>query len=125
MTCKAIYIVPIATAHGLLGFVHSRLGNKSESARSFNKMAEISKANEYHNLDICNPVLINNIATISKFPLFEEFPRLKHMSATQIINEPISGLYLYTLGEFRIVLNGEELDSAILSKHKILISTCI
>ncbi len=109
---------PDATAFALLGLIHDRLGDKAKSRQLFDKMGEILRAKEYRNLDICNPVLINNIAVTSKLPMFKEFPRLKHMSATQIINERISGLYIYTLGEFRIVLNGEEIDPAVLSRHK-------
>ena len=112
------YPYPNATAFALLGLIKDRLGNKAESRQLFDKMGEILSVKEYRNLDICNPVIINNIAVTSKLPVFKEFPRLKHMSATQIINEPISGLYLYTLGEFRIVLNGEEIDPMVLSRHK-------
>jgi LuxR family maltose regulon positive regulatory protein len=112
------YPYPNATAFALLGLIKNQLGKKAESRQLFDKMGKILIAKEYRNLDICNPVIINNIAVTSKLPVFKEFPRLKHMSATQIINEPISGLYLYTLGEFRIVLNGEEIDSMVLSRHK-------
>jgi ATP/maltotriose-dependent transcriptional regulator MalT/DNA-binding SARP family transcriptional activator len=112
------YPYPNATAYALLGYIHDKIDNADKSKSFFRKMESILEEKGYRNLDVCNPALLHNIAIASNSGMFQEFPRLKHMSASQIINQSVSGLYLYTLGSFRIVLNGREIPSSMLARHK-------
>ena len=109
---------PNATAFALLGYIHDKIDKTEKGKAYFEKMESILDEKGYRNLDICNPALLHNIAIASNNSAFQEFPRLKHMSASQIINQSVSGLYLYTLGSFRIVLNGKEISSSMLARHK-------
>lgn len=109
---------PNATAFALLGLIFSRTAEKKKCSTCFEKMNGILEEKSYRNLDICNTALLQNIASVSNLPAFREFPRLKHMTPVQIINQSVSGLFLYTLGSFRIVLNGREVPMEMLSRHR-------
>ncbi len=115
------YPYPCATAHALLGFLFTRTGNPERGKNHLQTSSEIVSQQGYRNLDICNPVLLHNIVSYiaqEGLPEVKAFARLKHMSASQIIDQSMTGLNLYTLGGFRIVLNGKELSPDILSRHK-------
>jgi ATP/maltotriose-dependent transcriptional regulator MalT/DNA-binding SARP family transcriptional activator len=115
------YPYPTATAEGLLGFVYAQMGKQKLGEKHLRISAEIIDTQGYRNLDICNPVLLLNIVSqITRYGqrAAKTYARLTHMSASQIIDEPMMGLNLYTLGEFRVVVNGKELSLDILSRHK-------
>ncbi|UCF96830.1 MAG: hypothetical protein JSV89_16875 [Spirochaetaceae bacterium] len=112
------YPYPNATAFALLGYIHHKIDKPEKSKSYFRKMESILDEKDYRNLDVCNPALLHNIAIAGNIGAFQDFPRLKHMTASQIINQSVSGLYLYTLGSFRIVLNGKEIPSSTLARHK-------
>jgi len=115
------YPYPTATAHGLLGCIYAHKGKPKLSEKNLRISGQIIVRQGYRNLDICNPVLLLNIASlVAQFgpPEAKTYARLTHMSASQIIDESMVGLNLYTLGEFRIVANGKELSVDILSRHK-------
>jgi ATP/maltotriose-dependent transcriptional regulator MalT/DNA-binding SARP family transcriptional activator len=118
---EGTYPYPTATAHGLLGYLFTLTGRREEAAHHLRSAAETVARRGYTNLDVCNPVLLHNIAgSIARSGLTElgAFPRLTHMSASQIIDQSMVGLNLYTLGDFRIVVNGNELSWELLSRHK-------
>jgi DNA-binding SARP family transcriptional activator len=112
------YPYPTATAQALLGYLLTKAGKEQRGREHFRCSLELVIDREYHNLDICNPALLYTIVSTAGFPELKAFTRLKHMSASQIIDQPMVGLNLYTLGGFRIVLNGQELSTKILSRHK-------
>lgn len=112
------YPYPCATAHALLGVILDEQGKKRDSRAHFQVMKQIMAEKGYRNLDICNPALLHNVVMAASVPELKSFPRLKHMSASQLINQSVAGLNLFTLGSFRIVLNGKEISGDILSRHK-------
>ncbi len=109
---------PMATAQALLGYLLTKVGKEQRGRDHFHRSAEIIADRRYQNLDICNPALLYAIVSTAGLPELKRFSRLRHMSASQIIDQAVVGLNLYTLGGFRIVLNGKELSAEILSRHK-------
>jgi LuxR family maltose regulon positive regulatory protein len=115
------YPYPTATAQGMLGCIYTHSGKPQQAEKHLRISGQIIVRQGYRNLDICNPVLLLNIVSqIARFgpPDAKTYTRLAHMSASQIIDESMVGLNLYTLGEFRIVVNGKELSADTLLRHK-------
>lgn len=109
---------PNATAFALLGLIYDKLNNKEKSKKCFKTMADIIDDKNYHNLDICSPELLHKIAMASYLPVFQEFPRLKSMILNHSPQHINARLTLYTLGDYRVVLDGEEIPAAILSQQR-------
>jgi len=118
---KDSYPYPSATAYALLGHLKTSSGKVKEGQYHLDIAVDLIAQHGYKNLDICSPVLLRNIVlsiSRAKMPESKTFARLKHMSASQIIDQSMVGLNLYTLGDFRIVANGHELSRDTLSRHK-------
>ena len=109
---------PNATAYALLGLIYDKLNNKEKSKKCFKDMVGIIDDKTYNNLDICSPELLHRIAITSNLSVFKEFPRIKNFISNHRPQRIFPRLSLYTLGDFRVVLDREEIPSAILSQQK-------
>jgi DNA-binding SARP family transcriptional activator len=106
---------PAATAHALAGYIHKRGKDKNASGTHFARLQQLLQARKFHNLDICAGELLERIAAASKLPECESFPRL---TAPELSEQAKRGLYIKTLGEFRIYLDGREVPSTLLARQK-------
>ncbi len=106
-----------ATAYALLGYIASKRGG-DEVEKYFNVMRRIVSNRKYTNLDICNPELLKEITELSSCRVCDSFPRLHDL---QDIQQEVKSRYpmeIRALGGFKVYLNGNEIDEALLSGQR-------
>ncbi len=112
------YPYPNATAFALMGVIYFQQNDGKESQRCFELMGKILKDKDYKNLDICNPNLLYKTAKISRQSIFDNFLRLKKLGTLPVSKESEIKLRIYTLGDFKLDLNGRILSPATVSRQK-------
>ena len=109
-----------ATAFSLIAYLHHLKGNSDLAMQNFIKMEKILKEHQYRNLDICNPELLQKIAKVSGFQMFESFPRLSAVTGAlqPLEKQEKYDLKFNTLGVFRVFIKGKEIQQSALLRQK-------
>ncbi len=109
-----------ATAFSLLAYLQHLKGNSDLAEQYFSKMEKILIEHQYRNLDICNPELLQKIAKVSGFQMFESFPRLGAIAGAlqPLEKQEKHDLKFKTLGVFRVFIKGKEIQPAALVRQK-------
>jgi len=107
-----------AAMYALKGLLLYLQKNNKKAMQEFEKMNSIILRNGYKNLDICSPELLDQIARVSRFKYFENFPRLKYRLVEGNVDRNDHLLEIKTLGTFSLYINGKEIPSSKLISQK-------
>ena len=114
------YPYPTATYYALQACWETRAGRDVTAGAALKKADGIMKACGYRNLEICNPELLYEIATMLGNDPAQTFPRIKSLAATHKLQARTAQLEIRTLGSFRLFADGEEIpDSGMISKKRV------
>ncbi len=112
---------PLSTVYALRGLLLHLQNNSKAAAAQFKKMDNIFMEKGYKNLDICDPAILDQIASISKYKYFSEFPRLKSRLITSNYKKENFLLEIKTLGTFSLYIKGREIASnGLLSQKRVM-----
>ncbi len=112
------YPYSYATALALYGLLEIRRGDREEANAHFTKMKAVLEKKDFRNLDICDPEVLKEIADNSGLSLFKSFPRLQTENNIEGFSEQEYPLEITTLGDFKVCVEGEEIQINLLSGQR-------
>lgn len=109
-----------ATAVALFGYLKNLKGEAVLSGKYFEKMNTIIQNYGFKNLDICNPELLQKIAKVCGYQVFDLFPRLAGTKDISLptVNLEKCNLEFKTLGTFQVFIKGREIQQGELVRQK-------
>lgn len=110
------YPYPCATLQAME--ILCNLNEGKQIAGPVKKLEHILEKHGYKNLDVCDPELLEEICSVSGISAYKEFPRLKSINITSELKKNHFDLDIYTFGNFRIFIKGEEIPPGKLLSQK-------
>ena len=112
------YPYTTATALGLYALLESRKKNHKKAKEYAAEMTKMLKKSNRNNIEICNPEILKEINNLSDGSMLSDCPRLIMNEELVQADKHTKPLEIYTLGQFRVFIEGKEISSTLLSSQK-------